>query len=116
MNATPVSKSASKPGNHGLLTALICLVCVLGFVFKDSFNSEQVLFANDGPLGPLKSDALKMPGGFTGFWSDLNWVGTSGGSATVGVTYAVLWVLGPLAFAKFYVPLALIILGLSARL
>ncbi len=91
-----------------------CLVAMLGFLFKDSFKSDEVLFANDGPLGVLKSNSFKLPDVFTGFWIDLNWLGMNGSSGPISITYLVLWLLGPIAFAKFYAPITLLLLGLSA--
>src|SRR5260221_10454193 len=97
-----------------VLLLIFCLVAILGFLFKDSFKSDQVLFANDGPLGVLKSNPFKLPDVFTGFWMDLNWVGMNGSSGPISITYLVLWLLGPIAFAKFYAPITLLLLGVSA--
>lgn len=47
-------------------------------------------------------------------WQDLNWVGGYVGSAFPSITYGLLWILGPYWFAKFYTPISLLILGLSA--
>lgn len=93
-----------------------CLAGVLAILFFQSFNPSQVLFSNDGPLGAVNAAAGAQPSGFKGLWFDLNSVGINGGSFYVSITSALLWLLGPLFFAKFYVPLVLAIVGTSAWL
>jgi len=93
---------------------IISLVIVVAFLFRDTFDSGKVLFANDGPLGALVTRSLEMPDAFGGIWSDTTWLGSDGGRAAIGLTYPLLWLLGPVGFAKFYVPCALIIVGLCA--
>ena len=93
----------------------ICPIIIILLVFRESFNPAKVLFANDGPLGALVTQSLKMPDAFGGMWGDSYWLGTDGGRATLSFTYLLLWVLGPVWFAKFYVPGALVILHLCAR-
>jgi len=106
-------RSNRTPGK-GFGIALAVLAGLLAAIFHRSFISGVVLFSNDGPLGNLMAEALRLPGAFTGFWSDLNWIGIYGGSASPCVTYGLLWILGPIGFAKFYGPITLLILGLSA--
>jgi hypothetical protein len=62
----------------------------------------------------LKSAALSMPEVLTGYWMEGSWIGANGGTSPLGLTYLLLWLLGPLGFAKFYAPLTLLILGGSA--
>jgi hypothetical protein len=87
---------------------------MLAWLFRASFRPEQVLAANDGPLAVLVTQALQVPASFAGYWTDLYWVGSNGGSVLVSITYFIFWVLGPLGFAKFYAPLALLFLGACA--
>jgi hypothetical protein len=94
--------------------ALAALAGTLAILFHRSFDQSMVLFSNDGPLGPLNAKALAVPGAFSGYWIDLNWIGIFGGSASPTITYAILWAFGPVGFAKFYEPLSLLVLGLSA--
>ena len=96
------------------LVAAVCLGLVLICLFLRSFNPAEVIFANDGPLGVLMSQALSVPEAFTGYWMDLYWLGSSGGTASISLTYGLLWLLGPIGFAKLYAPLTLLLLGLSA--
>src|SRR5687767_4549258 len=97
----------------------LCVACLLGVLlvlFFRSLNPELVLFANDGPLGANMAKAIDPPSSFKGVWFDLNWLGTNAGSHPVTVTYVLLWLLGPVGFAKFYGPITLLLLGLSAWL
>ena len=90
------------------------LVVILGFLFRDSFKPGFAQFSNDGPLGVLMSAALSVPQALTGFWMDLNWIGVNGGTASSSITYLLVWILGPVGFAKFYPPIALLLLGAGA--
>src|SRR5688572_30522305 len=108
MNSGPtVSNSSSLEANGRfwplLWRLLILLVTILGFTFSDSFKANQALFSNDGPLGAQMSNIYRMPGAFTGVWSDLYWLGSPGGYYPPNFTGGLLWLLGPLNFNKFYV-------------
>lgn len=91
----------------------VCLVAVLCVLFSSSFLPGQALFANDGPLGHLKSRPNALPGALYGIWTDLVWLGLDGGSFTPNV-HGLLMLLGPLGYINFSAPLSLLILGLSA--
>src|SRR5690349_14208648 len=100
-------------------TWLWCAALLLGVLFMlffRSLNPEMVLFANDGPLGANMAKAINPPSSFKAVWFDLNWLGNNAGSQPVTVTYVLLWLLGPVGFAKFYGPITLLLLGLSALL
>src|SRR2546423_15431675 len=114
MNLFSLSKSKGMRPKFEILVLLVFLLGILGFLFKDIFKPETVLFANDGPLGVLKSNALKTPDAITGFWMDLYWVGINGTALPLGVSNLLLWWLGPIGFAKFYGPTTLLILGVCA--
>src|SRR2546421_4058019 len=109
-----LSQSAEPRSWRGFPLVLFFLIAILGFLFKDSFKADDVLFANDGPLGVLKSAGMRLPAAFTGFWMDLYWLGMNGSTAPTSVTYLVLWLLGPIGFAKFYGPIVMILLGVGA--
>jgi len=51
-----------------------------------------------------------------GVWLDLNWIGTAGGTYVPCFTFFLFWGLGPLYFSKFYAPICLLFLGVSAWL
>lgn len=96
------------------LVFFVCLLAVLIFLFRVSFAPHQVLFSNDGPLGLTSAAYNRPPGNFAGIWSDLNWLGANAGRATVGITNVLHWLLGSLYFGKFFAPLTLVFLGMSA--
>jgi hypothetical protein len=60
------------------------------------------------------SESHRVPAIFTGGWQDLNSVGYRESGATPNLTYAMLLVLGPVGYSKFYPGLCLLILGLGA--
>src|SRR5262245_38182405 len=94
----------------------VCLVLLLAILFHQSFSESQVLFANDAPLGQLETQKKDPVKNFRGVWIDLNWIGFTQPSALPNVSNVLYLLIGPLSFAKFYAPVALLILGLSAGL
>jgi hypothetical protein len=106
---------------RGTVIALCVLGVVLLVLFQRSLQPGQVLFSNDSPLGVLTAQAGRPLGAFTGYWQDLNWLGLQQPSAVPGPTQALFIVAGPLVwgsggpvvFAKFYAPLALLLTGLA---
>ncbi|HAV60769.1 MAG TPA: hypothetical protein DCY13_00190 [Verrucomicrobiales bacterium] len=93
-----------------LLGAVICLM------FIQSFQPGVVHSSNDGPLGANMAEHYSLPESFLGIWQTLNWVGGWSGSATPNFTNLLLWLLGPIGFAKFYAPVSILVLGLCAWL
>lgn len=89
---------------------------MLAVLFLRSFSPDWIVFSNDSPYGALSAAPFALPSAFLGIWQDLNWVGAYPGSALANFTYAILFVLKPLGFAKFYAPVSLLILGLSVWL
>jgi hypothetical protein len=101
------------------LIAMVVIGAVLGFLFRESFTPEKVLFSNDAPLGLISSkaayEASTFNGIVTGFWQDLNWIGIEMPSVLPGLSWAMYQVFGgPVANAKFHVPLSFLFLGLAA--
>ena len=99
-----------------------CLLLVLGFLFRESFEPEKVVFANDAPLGAIQAHAEDKKYGWS-FWQDLNWVGGEIPSAMPNFTKfffeACLYVggeNGAVLFAKWYQPISLVLLGFCAWL
>jgi hypothetical protein len=90
------------------------IAAMLVVLFWRSFLPEYVHFSNDGPLGVQNAAWVQMPGGITGMWVDLNYLGQSGGAYTPGITALLHVLLTPLGYAKFYAPIGLFILGLGA--
>jgi hypothetical protein len=112
--------SNSSPGGanhlHTFAISAACLALVLGFLFARSFGDSEVLFSNDGPLGLISAQAEDAWKHFTGIWLPLNWIGTQGPASLPTLTQVLFLLLGPVGFAKFYVPIAALTLGLAATL
>ncbi|MBC8243709.1 MAG: hypothetical protein H8E20_04890 [Verrucomicrobia bacterium] len=95
-------------------TALALLIVTL-FLFWDSLDPALILFSNDGPLGSISTDAIEMPGTFSGYWHDLNWLGYEQPSASPGIYMALgLLLQKSVLYLKWCTPICLVILGLSA--
>jgi len=114
MNSSVVERPAGGMRAFGI--ALLIFLAVLLMFFHRSFQSQWALFSNDGPLGAQQAEYASLPEGFTGYWQDLNWLGGPAGAAFPSFTYALLWVLKPLGYAKYYEPLCLLVLAVSAWL
>jgi hypothetical protein len=111
------SPSAGLTGNSSYLKSFGVLAFLLALLlcglFSQSFEEGMTLFANDGPLGAISSKAGALPGALTGLWQDLEWIGREEPSASPCMNILLAWVLKPVAFSKFYAPLALFFLGMS---
>mgnify|MGYP001023436364 CR=1 FL=1 len=94
----------------------VVLTGILLVLFHRSLFPDEVVFSNDGPLGAAAAEMMDQPGGFRGLWVDLNSIGYRAGSNCLTFTATLLWILGPVNFAKFYPPLALMIIGWFAWL
>jgi len=110
------SKSKAGPGIPPFILFLGSLVLVLGTLFFLSFSPSEVIFSNDNPLGAMSARWMKLPQGFFGLWLDVNSIGLAAGALPISPTYFALWGMGALLFAKFFVPLAIAFVGLSAWL
>ena len=69
------SNESKFPWCKDALLTLACLLLVLGFIFRESFEKEKVVFANDAPLGAIQAHAFDEKVGGWSYWQDLNWVG-----------------------------------------
>ena len=92
----------------------VTLAIILLLLFHKSFEAGQVLFSSDGPLGTNHTSFHKLPSAFAGIWQDLSFLGDYRGSAPISISWGLLFLLGPVGFAKFYAPLTLLILGMAA--
>ena len=91
------------------------LLVVTLFLFWDSLDPALILFSNDGPLGSISTDAIEMPGTFSGYWHDLNWLGYEQPSASPGIYMALgLLLQKSVLYLKWCTPICLVILGLAA--
>ncbi|MBG89812.1 MAG: hypothetical protein CMO80_23340 [Verrucomicrobiales bacterium] len=112
--ASGESDNSSGSAWKSFLITFAVLAGCLTFFFAKSFQSNQVIFSNDGPLGVhMAASAGVFPDVFYGIWSDLNWVGGDSLAANPGMTSLLFWIFGPVGFAKFYCPIALLMFGLS---
>jgi len=102
--------ATNKPGWYGI--ALLAAIIVA--LFWRSFLPDYVHFSNDGPLGEQSAAWLQMPGGITGMWGDLNYIGSNSGTYTLSVTTLLHTILSPVSFAKYYPGITLFLLGLGA--
>jgi hypothetical protein len=108
-----VAKPTTTIPGGGIFFAIL-LAVILAVLFGKSFLPGYVHFSNDGPLGQQNAEWVRLPAGFTDCWDDLNDIGASVGSFPLGLSALIRWTLGSVAFAKFFPPIALFILGLGA--
>ena len=107
-----VSKPDPGPGT-GL--RILAIAAPIALLFAAVFRPEMVLFSNDGTLGALFSQGAQAHEAFSGLWKPLNWVGEVAPSAQTNLTLALFLALqSAVAFSKFYVPISLLFLGVSA--
>jgi hypothetical protein len=109
---TPTENGSSSMRGFGLTSLL--LVAILVVMFFRSFLPGEIVFSNDGPYGAISSAAGRLPSGFKGSWEDLNWFGSESVSASPDLSNGLAWLLQPLLFSKFYCPIAVFVVGLSA--
>ena len=96
---------------------MLILAIPLAVLFHPSFQSELALFANDGPLGVVSSQAVSLPGAFFGYWDDLNWVGQEKPSAAPKFTSLLSIILNDaVVYSKIGVPISLSLLGFAGWL
>lgn len=95
------------------MAGIAVLLVVLCTMFWKSFQPAYVHFSNDGPLGVVSTEQLKLPDSLFGIWQDTNWVGGWNGNFSPIPTTVFLWALGPVYFAKFYQFLSCLFLGVS---
>lgn len=94
-----------------VLFGLLLTVAILSF--SGILWPEVSVFANDGPFGRSASICFRTPEAFTRIWSDLNWLGNSGGNMSPDFTSLLYWLLGPLGFSRYYAPATLFVLGVA---
>lgn len=103
-----------KPALPSNVIVIVLLVTALAVIFRLSFSPPFLMFSSDGPLGYIASQWPWAEDSFKGFWQDLNWVGSEQPSATPSMSMGLFLLLGPVGFLKFYAPLTLLILAISA--
>jgi hypothetical protein len=109
------SSNASARGQfRGFLAVCALLGAILVVLFSRSFVPSEVVFSNDGPFGAMASHHAKVPAIITGYWQDLNWIGTPYPSLSPTISAFLHLVMSPLIFSKLFCPATLFILGLCA--
>jgi hypothetical protein len=93
---------------------VLLLAAVLSVLLCGNFVPGTVPFSNDGPLGRLMAQCHRLPARFSGCWEDLNLLGFRDWDTAPSISLGLQYLLGPFVFAKFYTPVALLILGLGA--
>ena len=116
MNQSKSGPAGQPPAMRQFGWAALCLLVLLGLLFREGFLPGRTIFSNDGPLGAISSTCARLPGCFSGYWADLNWLGSTGPSAAPDLSSLLSFVLGSLLFSKVYAPFAILFLGLSAWL
>jgi hypothetical protein len=109
-----VIKPKAAPKRQKFFSAPVLLAVILAALFWKSFLPNYVHFSNDGPLGQQNVDWAKLPAAMTGVWVDLNDMGYGAGTFSPTVSALFKWIVGPVGYAKFYAPFALMIVGLGA--
>jgi hypothetical protein len=107
----------TRPASQNKLPALkfsIFLVALLVLLFWRSFLPGFVHFSNDGPLGQLNANWVRLPAAFTATWDDLNDIGNNTGAWPPDLNALCRWMLGAVGYAKFFSLIALFFLGFSA--
>jgi len=97
-----------------IILPLTLLVVVLCGLFWRAFTPGIVHFSNDGPLGVQMADWVRSPSGLAGAWNDLNSIGINAAAFPPSISTALRFVVGPVGYAKFYAPVALLLVGLGA--
>lgn len=103
--------SLSEWRSVGVLFFLLLAVAVIAF--SAVLSPAVSIFANDGPFGRNATACVRMPEGFLRMWSDLNWLGTSGGNFPWDLTFLFFWLLGPVGFSRSYAPASLVVVGFA---
>jgi hypothetical protein len=112
-----VNNPASSPTpatKHSPALLPLLLAAILAVLFWRSFEPNEVIFSNDGPLGGLMAALNRVPDVFVGAWHDLNWIGTQSPTPALNLTSIIRLLTNPLSFSKTFAPLSLFILGLGA--
>jgi hypothetical protein len=105
--ASPTQKKNSNP-----FWVPVLLAVILGLLFWKCFLPGYIHFSNDSPLSQQTAAWLKVS--IKGVWDDLNIIGFNAGAFTPSISELIQWVAGPVGFAKYYAPIALLILGTGA--
>jgi hypothetical protein len=99
-------------GQYGFF--VLILAAGLLTLFWRSFSPDETLFSNDGPYGGMMAEHTRADKTVTGYWQDLNWLGSHFPAPSPTPSTALRLLTSPLVFSKFFYPVALLILGSCA--
>jgi hypothetical protein len=114
MPGPPIARKANGRAANDFVLFAGVLGAALAVLFFQSFQPDQVLFANDGPLGAMVAECNRLPGRFFGTWRNLWWIGVEAPSAAPTLSAMLGTVFSPVLFLKFYAPATLFFTGFSA--
>lgn len=104
----------SNAGLRSFVLLVIILTGVLAVLFHKSFEPDQALFSNDGPLGAILSRPIEMPEAFFGIWNDSYWIGAYNGNLSPNFSGIIHWLYQGVARVNFYCPTTALILGICS--
>src|SRR5215213_4547374 len=107
MAATTSAQDGGRASRHPAAWFFIILTALLALLFHKSFAPGVVHFSNDNPLGIYAANWVQPPECFKGVWADLNFIGGNAGVWPITFSGVVRWILGPVAYSKFYPPITL---------
>jgi len=88
------------------------LLVLLGLLFwRAWFDSDYVVFSNDGPYGGMVTEYNRMPEGFTGVWNDQNYVGSPDPAQSPNISAFLRSIVSPLVWSKIIPGFSLFVLG-----
>jgi hypothetical protein len=109
------SKSlSSRIAGSGPALMFLLLAAVMVVLLGGGCLPGRTFFSNDAPLGRRMMVSHHLPERFAGCWEDLNSIGYRDLAAVPSLSYGLLCLLGPLWFSRLYLPLSLMLLGMSA--
>jgi len=93
---------------------LLLLGGALAVLCRQGFQSYEVFWANDLPLGALVESSSRLPASFFGCWSDFYWLGGPNVAFPPNLSNMAMALLSPEHYLKFDVPLTMFLLGFAA--
>jgi hypothetical protein len=109
MNGNPSGPDKRQSGR--LLVLLLLLGGTLAAMCYQGFLPYRVFFANDSALGAMKESSTRLPGMFTGYWSDFWWLGGAVPSSSPSLSSLFASTLAPEHYLKVYAPLTMVFMG-----
>ncbi|HUD82212.1 MAG TPA: hypothetical protein VMQ67_01865 [Candidatus Saccharimonadales bacterium] len=105
------SKPKQKAPNGLFWLLLLLLGGTFAVLCRVGFLPYEVFFANDSALGAMKDSSARLPGMFTGYWSDFWWLGGAVPSSSPSVSSLFASILSPEHYLKVYAPLTMVFMG-----